>query len=117
MGAIRKFHVAATDCFGMFQDVKKEGKGPPMTAYLQRQLADYVEYHRDPWNCGMHVVGILLLFLGATLPLSMWSVSLLGFQTSVAVLLALPVLLYWLFLGFSLWVASWGGGIFLTLTG
>jgi hypothetical protein len=28
MGAIRKFHIAVTDCFGMFQDVKKEGKGP-----------------------------------------------------------------------------------------
>lgn len=76
-----------------------------MTAYLQRQLTDYVEYHRDPWNCAMHVVGILLLFLGATLPLSMWPVSLFGFQTTVAVLLALPVLIYWIVLDFALGLA------------
>jgi uncharacterized membrane protein YGL010W len=76
-----------------------------MTAYLQRQLTDYVEYHRDPWNCAMHIVGILLLFLGATLPLSMWPVSLFGFQTTVAVLLALPVLIYWIVLDFALGLA------------
>jgi uncharacterized membrane protein YGL010W len=84
-----------------------------MTAYLQRQLADYVEYHRDPWNCAMHVLGILLLFLGATLPLSMWPVSLLGFQASVAVLLALPVLIYWLVLDFALGVAIAGVAVLL----
>ena len=116
MGAIRKFHIAATDRFGMFQDVKKEGKGPPMTAYLQRQLADYVEYHRDPWNCAMHVFGILLLFLGATLPLSMWPVSVLGFQTTLAVLLALPVLIYWLGLDFALGLAIAGVAILLLST-
>lgn len=76
-----------------------------MTAYLKRQLTDYVEYHRDPWNCAMHVVGILLLFLGATLPLSMWPVSLFGVQTTVAVLLALPVLIYWIVLDFALGLA------------
>src|SRR6476660_8304570 len=42
-----------------------------MAGYFQRQLADYVEYHRDPWNCAMHVVGILLLFTGAVLPLTL----------------------------------------------
>lgn len=76
-----------------------------MTAYLQRQLTDYVEYHRDPWNCAMHVAGILLLFLGTTLPLSMWPVSLFGFQATVAALLALPVLIYWIVLDFALGLA------------
>jgi uncharacterized membrane protein YGL010W len=76
-----------------------------MTAYLQRQLTAYVEYHRDPWNCAMHVVGILLLFLGATLPLSMLPVSLVGLQTNVATLLALPVLVYWMVLDFALGLA------------
>jgi hypothetical protein len=28
MGASGKFHIAVIDCFGMFQDVKKVGKGP-----------------------------------------------------------------------------------------
>jgi uncharacterized membrane protein YGL010W len=87
-----------------------------MTAYLQRQLADYVEYHRDPWNCAMHIVGILLLFLGATLPLSMWPVSLLGVQTTIAVLLALPVLIYWLVLDFALGLAIAGVAILLLST-
>jgi uncharacterized membrane protein YGL010W len=87
-----------------------------MTAYLQRQLADYVEYHRDPRNCAMHVLGILLLFLGATLPLSMWSVSLLGVQTTVAALLALPVLVYWLILDFTLGLAIAGVAILLLST-
>lgn len=87
-----------------------------MTAYLQRQLADYVEYHRDPWNCAMHVLGILLLFLGATLPLSMWSVSLFGLQTTVATLLAFPVLIYWIVLDFALGAAIAGVAVLLLWT-
>jgi uncharacterized membrane protein YGL010W len=77
-----------------------------MSGFFQRQLADYVEYHRDPWNCAMHVVGIVLLFLGAVLPLSAWHVSLFGIDISLAVILALPVLIYWLLLD-----AALGAGI------
>lgn len=69
-----------------------------MAGYFQRQLADYVEYHRDPWNCAMHVVGILLLFTGATLPLTLVHFSVFGVEVSLAVILALPVLVYWLML-------------------
>jgi uncharacterized membrane protein YGL010W len=87
-----------------------------MTAYLQRQLTDYVEYHRDPWNCAMHVLGILLLFLGATLPLSMWPVSLFGVHTTMATLLALPVLIYWLVLDFALGLAIAGVAVLLLST-
>jgi uncharacterized membrane protein YGL010W len=79
-----------------------------MTVYFQRQLADYVEYHRDPWNCAMHVLGIILLFLGAVLPLSMWPVSLFGVATTVATLMALPVLIYWLVLDAALGLAIVG---------
>ncbi|MET4256024.1 putative membrane protein YGL010W [Bradyrhizobium sp. S3.12.5] len=69
-----------------------------MAGHFQRQLADYVEYHRDPWNCAMHVVGILLLFTGATLPLTLVHFSVFGVEVSLAVILALPVLVYWLML-------------------
>src|SRR5438309_10967943 len=69
-----------------------------MASYFQHQLADYVEYHRDPWNCAMHVVGILLLFTGAPLPLTLVHFSMFGVEFSLAVILALPVLVYWLML-------------------
>ena len=69
-----------------------------MTAYFRRQLVDYVEYHRDPWNCVAHVFGIIFLFLGAILPLTMWSIPGFGGHVTVAILLALPVLIYWLVL-------------------
>ena len=39
-----------------------------MNGYFKRQLVDYVEYHRDPRNCLIHVFGIAFLFLGAVLP-------------------------------------------------
>jgi uncharacterized membrane protein YGL010W len=67
-----------------------------MTAYFRRQLVDYVEYHRDPWNCLAHVFGIIFLFLGAVLPLTMWTLPGFGGHVTVAMLLALPVLIYWL---------------------
>ncbi|MGY4285978.1 putative membrane protein YGL010W [Bradyrhizobium sp. LM2.7] len=69
-----------------------------MAGSFQRQLADYVEYHRDPWNCAMHVVGILLLFTGAVLPLTLVHFDVFGIEVSLAVILALPVLVYWLML-------------------
>jgi uncharacterized membrane protein YGL010W len=74
-----------------------------MTAYFRRQLVDYVEYHRDPWNCLAHVFGIVLLFLGAILPLTMWTLPVFGghvfgVHLTVAMLLAAPVLIYWLVL-------------------
>jgi uncharacterized membrane protein YGL010W len=69
-----------------------------MNSYFRRQLVDYVEYHRDPWNCAFHVVGILALFTGAVLPLSTWQVSAWGVHATVAVIAALPVLIYWLLL-------------------
>jgi uncharacterized membrane protein YGL010W len=69
-----------------------------MAGSFQRQLADYVEYHRDPWNCAMHVVGILLLFTGAVLPLTLVHFNLFAIEVSLAMILALPVLVYWLML-------------------
>lgn len=69
-----------------------------MNAFFKRQMADYVEYHRDPWNCAMHVLGIITLFFGAVLPLSLLPVHALGVHTTLAPILALPVLIYWLLL-------------------
>ncbi len=76
-----------------------------MNGYFRRQLADYVEYHRDRWNCAMHVFGILSLFLAAVLPLSLWPVSILGVPASVATIAVLPVLIYWLLLDAALGTA------------
>ena len=84
-----------------------------MGSYFRRQLADYVEYHRDPWNCAMHVVGIVLLFLAAILPLSAWSITVLGIQTSVATIAVVPVLIYWFLLDFALGAAILGAAIVL----
>ncbi|MBW8853899.1 MAG: DUF962 domain-containing protein, partial [Bradyrhizobium sp.] len=75
-----------------------------MASYFQRQLADYVEYHRDPWNCAMHVVGILLLFTGAVLPLTLVHFPVFGIEVSLAMVLALPVLAYWLMLDAGIWL-------------
>lgn len=52
----------------------------------------------------MHVVGILLLFTGAVLPLTLVKVPLFGTELSLAVILALPVLIYWLLLDMALGV-------------
>jgi uncharacterized membrane protein YGL010W len=76
-----------------------------MNAYFKRQLTEYVEYHRDPWNCLMHVFGIILLFAAAVLPLSLWRISVFGAETSLAPTMAMPVLIYWLLLDTALGAA------------
>jgi uncharacterized membrane protein YGL010W len=67
-----------------------------MTAHFRRQLAEYAEYHRDPRNCAAHVFGIIVLFLAAVLPLTLWPIPGFGGHVTLATLLALPVLIYWL---------------------
>ena len=84
-----------------------------MNAFFKRQLRDYVQYHRDPWNCAMHVFGILSLFLAAILPLSMWPVRALGAHTTMAPLMVLPVLIYWLLLDTALGTAILGAAVVL----
>ena len=84
-----------------------------MNGYFQRQLADYVEYHRDRWNCAMHVFGIILLFLAAVLPLSTWSVPVFGGATSAATIAVVPVLIYWLLLDVALGTAIVGAAVIL----
>jgi uncharacterized membrane protein YGL010W len=84
-----------------------------MNSYFRRQLADYVEYHRDPWNCAMHVFGIVVLFLGAVLPLSSWPIPALGVQATVATIAVLPVLVYWFLLDAALGTAIVGAAILL----
>jgi uncharacterized membrane protein YGL010W len=82
-----------------------------MNSYLKRQLAEYVEYHRDPWNCAMHVFGILFLFLAAVLPLSLWTITLFGIQTNAATIAVIPVLCYWFLLDFALGAAIIGAAV------
>jgi uncharacterized membrane protein YGL010W len=86
-----------------------------MSASFRRQLADYVEYHRDPSNCAMHVVGIIFLFLAAVLPLSLWPVTIFGVQTNVAAFMVVPVLIYWVLLDAALGLALVGAGILLLI--
>jgi uncharacterized membrane protein YGL010W len=86
-----------------------------MSASFRRQLADYVEYHRDPSNCAMHVVGIIFLFLAAVLPLSLWPVTIFGLQSNVAAFMVLPVLIYWIVLDTALGLALVGAGILLLI--
>ncbi|MDB5603927.1 MAG: hypothetical protein JWP25_827 [Bradyrhizobium sp.] len=82
-----------------------------MNPYFKRQLADYVEYHRDPTNCMMHVFGIIFLFLAAVLPLSLWPIHVFGVQTSVATIMVLPVLIYWFLLDAALGTAILGAAV------
>jgi uncharacterized membrane protein YGL010W len=84
-----------------------------MNAFFKRQLAVYVEYHRDPWNCAMHVFGIVTLFLAAVLPLSLWHLYALGAYVTVAPIMVLPVLIYWLLLDAALGTAILGAAVVL----
>jgi len=84
--------------FGAFRQQDQDDMG----SYFRHQLADYVEYHRDPWNCAMHVFGIVFLFLAAILPLTSCPITVFGFQTSAAVVAVVPVLAYWFLLDFAL---------------
>jgi uncharacterized membrane protein YGL010W len=88
-----------------------------MNAFLRRQLTDYVEYHRDPVNCALHVVGIVILFLGAILPLSLWPVTLFGVQLNMGILLAAPVLIYWILLDVAIGLAIAASAALLLFTG
>lgn len=93
--------------------VHESGSARSMSAYFRRQLADYAEYHRDWWNCTLHVFGIVFLFLAAVLPLSLWPISVFGAQTTVAAILVLPVLVYWLLLDVALGLAIVGAAVVL----
>jgi uncharacterized membrane protein YGL010W len=86
---------------------------PTMNAYFKRQLADYVEYHRNPWNGVMHVFGIVFLFLAAILPLSLWPVNAFGAHITVAPIMVLPVLIYWFLLDAALGTAIFGAAVML----
>ncbi|MBI5264152.1 MAG: DUF962 domain-containing protein [Bradyrhizobium sp.] len=69
-----------------------------MGDFFKRQMAIYIEYHRDPRNAFMHVCGILLLFTGAVLPLSLQKFYILGVPVTLGALLAVPCFVYWLLL-------------------
>ena len=75
-----------------------------MNGYFKRQLVDYVEYHRDPRNCLIHVFGIAFLFLGAVLPFSAWTVHIFGYETTAATIAVVPIMICWLLLDVALGV-------------
>lgn len=78
---------------------------------FRRQLAAYADYHRDPRNCAMHVVGNPILFLAAVLPLSLLSVTAFGLQTNAAVLLVMPALILWIVFDVAIGMAIVGAAI------
>jgi uncharacterized membrane protein YGL010W len=98
---------------GLDDRTRESSSEHSMNGYFKRQLADYVEYHRDPWNCAMHVFGIVFLFLAAVLPLSTWTLHGFGIQISAAIVLVLPVLIYWLLLDSTLGIAIVGAAVLL----
>ncbi|XIA63733.1 hypothetical protein ACFIOY_32555 [Bradyrhizobium sp. TZ2] len=61
----------------------------------------------------MHVFGIVFLFLAAVLPLSLWSITVSGIQTSAAIIAVVPVLIYWFLLDFALGAAILGAAVVL----
>ncbi len=61
----------------------------------------------------MHVFGIAFLFQAAVLPLSLWSITVFGIQTSAATIAVVPVLIYWFLLDFTLGAAILGTAIVL----
>jgi uncharacterized membrane protein YGL010W len=101
---------------GLNDRARESSSEHSMNGYFKRQLADYVEYHRDPLNCAMHVFGIVFLFLAAVLPLSTWTVELFGIQTTVAALSVVPVLIYWLLLDAALGTGILGAAVLLLAT-
>jgi len=82
-----------------------------MSRIFRQKLAAYADYHRDPRNCAMHVIGNPILFLAAVLPLSLLSVTAFGVQTNAAVLLVIPALILWIVLDVGIGVAIVGTAI------
>ena len=58
----------------------------------------------------------LFLFLAAVLPLSLWPVHGFGARTTMAAIMVLPVLIYWLLLDAALGMAILGAAVLLLST-
>lgn len=78
------------------------GEASIMNFYFRRWLADYVEYHRAPWSCAMHVLGILFFFLAPLIPLSLWVLTTCGIKIPVPIIALAPALTFWLVFDFAL---------------
>jgi|ERR1700746_613262 uncharacterized membrane protein YGL010W len=63
-----------------------------------RQLAAYAQYHRDPYNCATHYVGIPMLFLAVILPLEALRVHTGRHEIPLAIILTLPAIMGWIWL-------------------
>src|ERR1700691_4992039 len=101
---------------GLNDRTRESSSERSMNGYFRRQLADYVEYHRDPWNCAMHVFGIVFLFLAAILPLSTLTIHLFGGQATAATISVVPVLIWWLLLDAALGTGILGAAVLLLAT-
>jgi uncharacterized membrane protein YGL010W len=61
----------------------------------------------------MHVFGIIALFFAAILPLSLWPINALGVHATLAPIMVLPVLAYWLVLDATIGAAILGAAVVL----
>lgn len=90
--------VTPTSMSGLDDRARESSSEHSMNGYFKRELVDYLESHRDPRNSVMHVVGIPLLFLGAVLPFSAWTIHIFGFEISAAAIAVAPIMICWLVL-------------------
>jgi uncharacterized membrane protein YGL010W len=89
---------------GLNDRARESSSEHSMNGYFKRQLVDYIESHRDPWNCVFHIFGIAFLFLGAVLPFTALTVHIFGFETTAATIAVAPIMVCWLVLDFGLGV-------------
>lgn len=65
---------------------------------LAEQMANYAAYHRNPWNRLTHFVGVPVIVFAILIPTSWVQLPGDGFAPSLAMLLVLGVLVYYLLL-------------------
>ena len=72
---------------------------------FESQMAMYTTYHRDPRNRATHFAGIPAIVFSLLVALALVPVSLAGQEISLALLIALAVLLLWISLDFTIGLA------------
>lgn len=65
---------------------------------LAEQLASYAAYHRDPWNRLTHFFGVPVIIFSILVPLAWPRLAVGGFEISLAMLLVLVALVYYVLL-------------------
>jgi uncharacterized membrane protein YGL010W len=72
---------------------------------LERQMAFYVRYHRDPRNKATHFIGVPLITFSLLVPMSWVAAEVSGVQVTLAHLFLVAVFAYYLYLDAALALA------------